>query len=296
MVGALNPHRRTSLDASGTADLEEICYSSPMVLAPVHYVIPEEAGDAGVRKDVGIADQHFVVGKGPMPLRAASVVVVEEGHRVFRHPPDQPGGLAVRVLQPPILGVAASLLQYTFGCEVEGSRLFVGRIDPIAKVLPVLVLIVAEPLVVVLHVAPKLPNGPSGLALLAIVANILCSVALHEVEAPSVEANLEAQPPEPNADALLHLCILMVDVRCRIEVAVQISWVMFARAVRELVAQVDRPTAPIHNSGEARPVDHAGAELVPTALAVLLVTTPVVDDDVCDPTQSGGVHLLQQGL
>lgn len=58
-------------------------------------------------------------------------------------------GLSLAVLQPPVLRVPAGLLKDALRSEVEGRTLLVRGIDPVDRVLPVLILVVAEAILVV---------------------------------------------------------------------------------------------------------------------------------------------------
>lgn len=51
----------------------------PQGVTPLKEVVVEDAGHARVGQDVGIALTHMVVGEGPVCLRTARVVVVNEG-------------------------------------------------------------------------------------------------------------------------------------------------------------------------------------------------------------------------
>mmetsp|Transcript_115075 Transcript_115075/g.336525 ORF Transcript_115075/g.336525 Transcript_115075/m.336525 type:complete len:208 (-) Transcript_115075:199-822(-) len=207
-----------------------------MVIAPIHDVVPENAWDSRVREDVGVAYDHLVAGERPVALCAACIVIVNERDRILGHPPDESRRFARRVSQPPVLAVANCLLEDTLGREVKGSRGLARSVDPVANILPILVLIVAEAIVVVLHVAPQLADRPSRLALSAVQAHVFCRITLHEVEPPRIEANLQPQPPQPDADALLHPRVRVVDVRRGVEALVVVPWGVLAAAVRELVA------------------------------------------------------------
>mmetsp|Transcript_14216 Transcript_14216/g.42249 ORF Transcript_14216/g.42249 Transcript_14216/m.42249 type:complete len:341 (+) Transcript_14216:1031-2053(+) len=231
-----------------------------------------------------------------MPLGAARVVVVDESHGMLWHPAKQAGGLPVAILQSPVLAILHGLLQHTLRREIEGGALLISGIDPIDRVLPVPVLVVLQARVVVLHVAPQLPDGPRRRALLAVQAHELCRIALDEIEAPRIEADLELQPPEPNADALLDFFVRVVDVRRGVELAVELPRVVLAGAVGKLVAQRDRPTAPIHDAGEARPRLHARSELVPAALGILFIATSMVNDNVSYGPDAALVHGLDQAF
>mmetsp|Transcript_22504 Transcript_22504/g.57374 ORF Transcript_22504/g.57374 Transcript_22504/m.57374 type:complete len:229 (+) Transcript_22504:673-1359(+) len=224
-----------------------------MVLAPVHNVVPEEGRHARVRADVGVAHEDLVVWERPVPLGAACVMVVDESHRILGQPTDQARRLAVGIPQPPVLALAACLLQNAFGGEVERGGQLVRGIDPIHQVLPMFVLVVAQAAVVIRHVAPQLADRPGRGALLAVVPDVLCAVPLDEVEAPCVEAHLELHPSEPDADALLHLFVLVINVRRCVELAVHRVRMVLARAIRELVAQGDGPATPVHHARETGP-------------------------------------------
>mmetsp|Transcript_62510 Transcript_62510/g.163790 ORF Transcript_62510/g.163790 Transcript_62510/m.163790 type:complete len:392 (-) Transcript_62510:1200-2375(-) len=250
-------HRCVDWNARFTPHSQQVSDLVPDMFSPVHDVIPEERRDARMCADVRIADHHLVVREGPMPLRAARVVVVDEGHSVLGHPTDKPRRLAAGVLQTPILAILAGLLEDTFRRKVEGRRLLVGGIDPVGHILSVPVLVSGKAVVVVLHVAPQLPDGPGGRALLAVEAHVLRGVALDEVETPAVEAHLQLQPAQPDCDGLLHLLVCVVDVWCRVELSVVLAGSVLASAVGVGVAQCDGPTAPIHDPGETGSVLHA---------------------------------------
>lgn len=50
----------------------------PECVTPLKEVVPEEAGHAGVREDVGIPLAYFVVWEGPVRLRAACVMAAQQ--------------------------------------------------------------------------------------------------------------------------------------------------------------------------------------------------------------------------
>mmetsp|Transcript_4207 Transcript_4207/g.10657 ORF Transcript_4207/g.10657 Transcript_4207/m.10657 type:complete len:279 (-) Transcript_4207:119-955(-) len=124
-------HRCVDWNARFTPHSQQVGDLVPDIFSPIHDVIPEERRDAWMCADVRIAHQHLVVREGPMPLRAARVVVVDEGDSVLGHPTDKPRRLAAGVLQAPVLAILASLLEDAFRREVEGGRLLVGGIDPV---------------------------------------------------------------------------------------------------------------------------------------------------------------------
>mmetsp|Transcript_100422 Transcript_100422/g.284412 ORF Transcript_100422/g.284412 Transcript_100422/m.284412 type:complete len:287 (+) Transcript_100422:1090-1950(+) len=259
-------------------------------------MVPEDARDARVRQDVGVPDQHLVAWERPVSLGAACVVVVNECDRVRRHPAQEPRRLPCSVAQPPVLAVVHRLLQDALGSEVKGSGGLAGSLDPVAEVLPVFVLIVAQAFGVVLHVAPQLAHRPRGLALLAVPAHVLGAVALDKVKAPRVEADLQPQPTQPDGDALLNLLVGVVDVGGRVEPRVVVPRGILASAIRELVAQGHCPALPVHDPGKAGPCLHAGSEYVPAALAVLLVPAPVIDHNIRHAPHARSVQLAQQRL
>mmetsp|Transcript_20172 Transcript_20172/g.63663 ORF Transcript_20172/g.63663 Transcript_20172/m.63663 type:complete len:313 (-) Transcript_20172:522-1460(-) len=296
MLGALDAHRCINRDARLAAGLEKLRDLLPVLVAPVHDVVPEHARNAWVGEDVGVSDQHLVARERPMCLRAAGVMVVDERDSILRHPADEPRRLAGRVPQPPVLAVPRRFLKNALGREVEGGARFARGVDPIAEVLPVLVLVVAEAVVVVLHVTPQLADSPSRLALAAIQAHKIRRITLDKIEAPRLETNLQAQPTQPNANALLHLCICMVDVWCSVKLRVITARRVLAAAVRELVPQGHGPALPIHDTGKAGARLHAGCENVPAPLAVLLVSASVVDDDVGDASDACVAQFAQQRL
>mmetsp|Transcript_36477 Transcript_36477/g.77585 ORF Transcript_36477/g.77585 Transcript_36477/m.77585 type:complete len:492 (-) Transcript_36477:417-1892(-) len=266
------------------------------MLTPVHGMIPENGRNSRVSQDVGVANHDLVVREWPVALRGASVVVVNEGDCVLGQPADEPRGLAVAVPKTPILAIANSLLKNTFGGEVECGALLLGSIDPVHQVLSVPVLVVAQAIVVVSHVTPQLPDGPGRPALLAVKPHELSRVTLHEVEAPAVEADLKLEPSQPDADGLLNLLVLVVNVRCSIELAVKVARSILTRAVRELVSQGDGPSTPIHDAREAGSVGDACGELVPSSLMILLVSATMVHDDVRDSPNAVFVERLDEGL
>jgi hypothetical protein len=51
---------------------------APECIPPLKVVVPEDAGHPWVCEDVGVALSNLVVGKGPVRLRAACVVVVNK--------------------------------------------------------------------------------------------------------------------------------------------------------------------------------------------------------------------------
>mmetsp|Transcript_115802 Transcript_115802/g.334422 ORF Transcript_115802/g.334422 Transcript_115802/m.334422 type:complete len:326 (-) Transcript_115802:1068-2045(-) len=295
-IRAHNLHRGIDGDARLPSRLEQLGDLVPVVLAPVEDVVPEERRDPRVCDGIGVAHQHLVIRERPMPLGAAGVVVVDEGHRVLRHPTNEARGLAVRVPQPPILAVAHGLLQDPLRCEIEGGARLIRGIDPVNQVLPVPILVVGKTAVVVVHVAPQLPDCPRRCALLTVQTDELRRVALDEVEPPSVETDLELQPSQPNADALLHALVLVVDVGRCIEFAIEAAGVVLACSIGELISERDGPSAPVHDAGEARPGLDARRELVPAALAVLLVAATVIDHDIGDGADFLLVQLLDQAL
>ena len=121
-------------------------------------------------QDVGVADEHLVVREGPMPLSAARVVVVDEGHGVLRQPTNEPRRPPVLVPEPPELREPAGLLQDALGGEVEGRGPLLSAVHPVHQLLPVRILVVTEPMLVVGHVLPELAHGPGRVALLAVLA------------------------------------------------------------------------------------------------------------------------------
>mmetsp|Transcript_4408 Transcript_4408/g.10549 ORF Transcript_4408/g.10549 Transcript_4408/m.10549 type:complete len:512 (-) Transcript_4408:143-1678(-) len=265
-----------------------------MIVSPVHDVVPKHGGYSWMRQNVGVANKHLVVRERPVPLGAACVMVVNEGDGKLRQPADETRRLAVAILQPPELGLLAGFLQDALRREVEGRRLFARGIHPVHQSLTMLVLVVAEPMVVVVHVRPEFPHSPGGMALRAVAANELSTIAFDEVEAPSIETNLESKPSQPDVDAVLDLRVPMVDVRRGIELSVSLAGRVHSAPVGVLVPKGDGPATPITNACEARPGRHSTGELVPSALAVLLVPAPVVDDDVGQAANAMLVALLEQ--
>lgn len=61
-------------------------YDVVQLSTPGEVVVPEDAGDAWVCEDVGVAGAHTVCREGPVLLSAASVVVVNKGHRTAGPP------------------------------------------------------------------------------------------------------------------------------------------------------------------------------------------------------------------
>mmetsp|Transcript_17372 Transcript_17372/g.41143 ORF Transcript_17372/g.41143 Transcript_17372/m.41143 type:complete len:374 (+) Transcript_17372:81-1202(+) len=285
------------LDAALFPQLQQRGDALSHVIAPIADMVPENAGDAWMGQDVGVADDDLVARERPVRLGTAGVMVVEEGHRMAGHPPEEPWWLAVGILQPPVLAVPHCLLQDALGCEVKSGALFVSSVDPVDSVLPVLVLVVAQAIAIIRHVKPELAHGPGGLALLAVEAHVLRAVAFDKVEAPSIEADLQAQPSQPNGDALLHLLVAVVDVWGSVELVVELARAALAGAVRELVPQSDGPALPVHDAGKALPVlDARGGVDVPPALGVLLVATAVIDDNVRHAAQALVAHGRKQLL
>mmetsp|Transcript_29084 Transcript_29084/g.54528 ORF Transcript_29084/g.54528 Transcript_29084/m.54528 type:complete len:325 (+) Transcript_29084:602-1576(+) len=267
-----------------------------MFISPVHDVVPEDGRDSWMRQDVGIADHHLVIRENPVPLGAARVMVVNESHSIAREPTDEPWRLAVAVSQPPELGETAGFLQDALRGEIESGGLLARGVHPVDQGLPMLVLVVTEAMVVIVHVRPQLPHCPRGVALGAVLSHELGPVALHKVKAPPVESDLQAKPSKPNVDAILHLGVPVVDVWSSVEAAICFAGSVHAAPVGILVPEGDGPAAPVAHPRKAWPTGHSARELIPPAILVLLVATPVVDHNVCKASDSVLVALFQQRL
>mmetsp|Transcript_106076 Transcript_106076/g.188658 ORF Transcript_106076/g.188658 Transcript_106076/m.188658 type:complete len:329 (-) Transcript_106076:1087-2073(-) len=296
VISALDVHFCIHWDLRITASLHQISNLASMVLAPIHDMVPEDARNSRVRQDVSIANQDLVIGEWPVTLRAPRVMIIDESDSILWHPSYQTSWLPVSVFQPPVLRVSASLLENAFRSEIEGRRPLTCSIDPVAEVLPMPVLVVAEAVIVILHVSPKLAYSPGRLAFLAVKTHKLCGIAFDKIEAPTIDANLQPKPSQPYGDALLDLLVAMVDIWCRVKLSIRVTWTMLTASIRILVSQCDGPAAPVHDPCKAWPRRHATSELVPFALAVLLVATPVVDDNVSHRAETNAVELPNQSF
>jgi hypothetical protein len=246
----------------------------------------------GVREDVGVALHDLVGGERPHVLRGASVVVVDEGDGLGRPPPDQAGRLAVSAAQPPQLAVDGHV-EDALGGEVErGGRagLAADAVQPAHQLLPVRVLVVEGLAVAAVgQRGPYLGDGEAGLGAVDVDLGDVGGVALGEVEAPRVEADVRLEPVEPAGELLLDARVQVVDVRRAAEVGAGVG-VPRAVGVRPVVA-ADHVGAPVEAG-----VRRAALEDAVDAAAVLVLRRAVVDDDVGDDLHALAVERLDQGL
>ena len=84
-------------------------------------------GRAGVGQQVDVALLQRVRREAPVPLGAAGVVVLKEGHRPGGPPTHEAGGLARRVLQAPVLAALKHGVQDALGGDVCGKGRGEGR-------------------------------------------------------------------------------------------------------------------------------------------------------------------------
>merc|ERR1719160_959656 len=109
-------------------------------------------------------------------------MVVDESHCPLWHPPNKSCRFTSYILEAPVLAITYCLLQDAFGCEVKGGASFTGGIDPIDRVLTMLVLIVREAIMVILHVTPQLAHSPCRFTFPTVETHKLRCITLHKVK------------------------------------------------------------------------------------------------------------------
>ncbi|KAM3244174.1 hypothetical protein ACQJBY_055848 [Aegilops geniculata] len=244
-----------------------------------------------VREDVGVSLHDPVRREGPHVLRGAGVMVVHEGHRLGWPPPDHARRLAVGAAQPPQLALHGHV-EDALGGEVErGAGAGAAHlVHPVHQLLPVRVLVEVRLAVpAVRQRRPYLGHGEAGPGAVDVDLGDVRGVALGEVEAPAVEADVGPEPVEPLDELLLDARVEVVDVRGGPEVG---AGVRVARAVGVgAVVAADHVGAPV----EAR-VGGAALEDAVDAAAVLALRRAVVDDDVGDGLDALAVERPDEGL
>mmetsp|Transcript_5662 Transcript_5662/g.10160 ORF Transcript_5662/g.10160 Transcript_5662/m.10160 type:complete len:561 (+) Transcript_5662:210-1892(+) len=299
MLSALDLDGGVGLDAVALPDGDELQDGLLEVLV-VEQVGPEDAGVAGVREAVRIPQGNMVGGERPMVLHTTGVVVVNErdGHRW--PPAQQTSGFAVSG-EPPVLAVSNGVLQDALGGEVECGAGLLSAVDPVAQRLPGTVLVGTQPLALPVHVCPQLPDVERLLAngVLDVLAGIVGRVALHKVQPPAAVTHVLVQPVEPVLQRLAKLGVVVIQVGGSIEVR---SAIGIASSAKDGVVAGDGPPVPVHAT---RVVCSIAAKailllvlilkVVPSALFVLRLGTPVVDDDVGHGYNISVVEGLQDG-
>ena len=103
-------HLRATLDAQLFADLDE--RADAFAEAGLPEVVPEDAGRARVREDVGVALVQVLAGEGPVVECGACVVVLDECNGARGPHAQHAGRPPLAVYQPPVLASPHGLLQY----------------------------------------------------------------------------------------------------------------------------------------------------------------------------------------
>jgi hypothetical protein len=242
-----------------------------------------DAWSSWVREDIGVALHDLVGGEWPRVLRGASVVVVDERDGLLRQPADHPGRLAVAVLHAPQLALDGRL-QHALGGEVERRGGAAHRLRPVDELLPVGVLVAGRLAVaVVVEGAPYLGDDEGGGGAVDVHLGDGGGVALGEVEAPAVEAEVGLEPVEPVRELLLHARVEVVDVGRGGEVGPRVAVPAPVGVLRVVAA--DHVGAPVEAA-----VGRAALEDAVDAAAVLVVGAAVVDHDVGDALDALGVE------
>mmetsp|Transcript_13470 Transcript_13470/g.56426 ORF Transcript_13470/g.56426 Transcript_13470/m.56426 type:complete len:754 (+) Transcript_13470:938-3199(+) len=268
MVGLVDDDVAARVDAVALAHGDQLRDGSAQPVTPVEEVVPQDAGHARVREDVRVPLRDLLAGEGPVRLRGTRVVVVQEGHSARRPVAEHPRRLAAAVGQPPVRAVAHSLLQDALGGEVERGRLAARLVHPVDGTLAVAVLVAVQPAAGVRHGVPVLAHREGGAAGLDVLAHELACVALGEVEAPAVVADVVAEPAEPALEVAADDVVGVVNVRRSGEVVARL---VVASAREALVGARNRPLTPAHP---------LLAVVVPLPVPALLRGRAVVDDDV----------------
>ncbi|CAM0943928.1 unnamed protein product [Alopecurus aequalis] len=244
-----------------------------------------------VREDVGVSLHDLVGGEGPHVLRGAGVVVVDEGDGLGGQRSDHAGRFAVGAAQPPQLALNGHVKD-SLGGEVErgGRARDADLVHPVDQLLPVLVLVLVRLAVpAVGQRRPYLGHRKVGLRAVDVHLGDVGGVALGEVEAPAVEADVGLEPVEPLDELLLDGGVEVVDVGGAAEVA---AGVRVARAVSVgAVVAADHVGAPVEAC-----VGGAALEEAVDAAAVLVLRRAVVDDDVRHRLDALAVERGDQGL
>ena len=102
-------HLGPALQVVRLAHFDEGAYGVAQALLPE--VVPEDAGGAGVRHDVGVALVQVLGGEGPVIEGGACVVVLYEAHRARGPHAQQPRGAPLAVHKAPVLSAAHGFLQ-----------------------------------------------------------------------------------------------------------------------------------------------------------------------------------------
>mmetsp|Transcript_5782 Transcript_5782/g.10922 ORF Transcript_5782/g.10922 Transcript_5782/m.10922 type:complete len:241 (-) Transcript_5782:1254-1976(-) len=150
---ALDAHVAASGDAVALARVNE--RRDLGLKQPVEKVHPEYAWDSGMCEDVGVAHAQVLLGERPVVLRAARVVVVNEGARSAGPPSTHTRHLVAIVSQPPELSLHR-LLQHRLGGEVERRRQSLCGVHPVAECLAMGVLVRLQAFWAVLARVPDL--------------------------------------------------------------------------------------------------------------------------------------------
>ncbi len=91
-------------------------------------------------EDISISLHDLLAREGPMALLRAGIMVVQKGDGAVGPPPDQAGGFPCPVAKAAVLTVHRHL-KYSLGCEIEGGGFLAGFVEPVAKFLPVRILV-----------------------------------------------------------------------------------------------------------------------------------------------------------
>ena len=120
----------------------ETSQSSPMTkeraIQPAHATV-------GSSSNTAVTTARNTVFNGVETLAATCVMVVDEGHGAIGPPACQSRVLAIRVGEPPVLGVLHGLVQDALGHKVEQGHAS-GLVQPVAQHLARPVLVVLQPL------------------------------------------------------------------------------------------------------------------------------------------------------
>ena len=113
----------------------------------------------------------------------------------------------------PVLPSADRFLQDALGSEVKGCARAPCRINPINRPLPMVILIVVQHTIRVFARVPELPERHFWDASIDIQLSVFASIALDEIEAPTVKTHRTAEVVEPLDEIFSYLLIRVVQVR-----------------------------------------------------------------------------------
>lgn len=200
-------------------------------------------------------------------------MVIDKRDGALRPYPDQSRWITIGILQSPQLPKHCSLKD-SLGSKIEGRDCAARVLRPCSQLVPVGVLIVGRlPILTVCQTIPEFADGEVRTGVGHVELGDAWGVALDEVEAPAVEADVGLEPVEPVGELLLHGGIEMIDVRSGV---VGGAGVEVAGAVGILgVVAADEGGAPVEAG-----VRGAAFEDAVDSSAVFSFGSPVVNHDV----------------